>query len=599
MIFKPKTLAKSILFVLCLFIANTSSAQKYKSNISTPVLGEEPTDARIEEGSKLFNTRCASCHRLDKDGTGPALGEVVSKYSGDYEYLAGWIKNWNKMVAAGDERAIAAQDLKGSVMNTFEDLEQEEVASILMWITNGGDGGVAEQAVVAPAAPVDESLYNKVNWGIVLLSLMIFVILILIVGILELVGNITGRQIINWNNVNAFMMLLFLALFFILVLYEYSIHKQFLLPEASSEHGLELDKMMKWTFIATLPVFFITQFLLFYFSFRYRQRPGKKAYYYPHNNNLEYVWTFIPAVVLTILVLGGLKSWKNIVKTDPPEDALHIEVFAEQFAWTARYPGQDGELGNHDFNLISATNSLGVANLEQAKTLIEELKVEIKGFEKNIEELGKREAELRSTLGGRVGADRKEHLRKINEYASGAKLNDLELLIRARNTQIERIERSIEAAEKSGFYNGKGDDDQLVREIHLVIDQPVNMKFRAKDVIHSAYLPYFRAQMNVVPGLPTQFTFTPTKTTNEMRRIKGDAEWDYYLVCNKICGNSHFNMKIKVVVEQQDEYDKWLEKQKALFAQEEPEQAEETTPVEDEETEEESTQQTEEELAIN
>ena len=58
------------------------------------------------------------------------------------------------------------------------------------------------------------------------------------------------------------------------------------------------------------------------------------------------------------------------------------------------------------------------------------------------------------------------------------------------------------------MFDGKGNDDQVVQELHLVIDQPVTLNFRARDVIHSAYLPYFRTQMNVVvPGLPTEFTF--------------------------------------------------------------------------------------------
>jgi cytochrome c oxidase subunit 2 len=121
------------------------------------------------------------------------------------------------------------------------------------------------------------------------------------------------------------------------------------------------------------------------------------------------------------------------------------------------------------------------------------------------------------------------------------------------------------SGKEGSMFDGKGDDDQVVGEIHLVNNVPVRMQFRAKDVIHSAYLPYFRAQMNVVPGLPTEFTFTPIMTTADMREAKKDPEFDYYLVCNKICGNAHFNMKMKVVVEDQKSYDKWLSDQAALF----------------------------------
>ncbi|MFY0643063.1 MAG: c-type cytochrome [Bacteroidia bacterium] len=594
---KPKTFAKWVLLSLSILVSTSSFA--FKNNLDKPVNGEEATDERIEEGSTLFGSNCASCHALDGKVVGPALGDVVSKYDGDYEWIVSWIKNNDKLRKSGDERALAIYDeYGGQAMNLFENLSDAQITSILMWIENGGDGDApaATEGTAEEVAPVDEGVYMNVNWTLIALSVLIFVVLLLIIGILELVGNITGRQMLDWNNINAFMMILFVIAFFSLVIYEYAVHKQFLLPEASSIHGLELDKMMRMTFGATIPVFFITQFLLFYFSFKYRSKPGRKAYYYPHNNNLEYIWTFLPAVVLTILVLGGLKTWKKIVRTTPGEDVQKIEVFAYQFGWSARYAGEDGELGKADFNLISGTNPLGIANLEYAKGLVGELTQEISDIEARIEELGKEEAKLRSTLGGRVGADRKAHLRKIASYEDGDVLDDLEKTIRARHTQIDRIERSIEAAENSGFYNGAGDDDMIVQEIHIVKDKPISMNFRARDVIHSAYMPYFRAQMNVVPGLPTKFTFTPTKTTQEMRDIKKDQSWDYYLVCNKICGNAHFNMKIKIVVEDETSYNNWIGEQRGFFM------AEEVEPMEvelEEEESEESTENNEEALAIN
>ncbi|NRB84230.1 MAG: hypothetical protein HRU49_10725 [Winogradskyella sp.] len=38
-------------------------------------------------------------------------------------------------------------------------------------------------------------------------------------------------------------------------------------------------------------------------------------------------------------------------------------------------------------------------------------------------------------------------------------------------------------------------------------------------------------------------------------------EFDYLLLCNKICGRSHYNMQMKIIVETQEEYDAWMEKQ--------------------------------------
>jgi cytochrome c oxidase subunit 2 len=125
-------------------------------------------------------------------------------------------------------------------------------------------------------------------------------------------------------------------------------------------------------------------------------------------------------------------------------------------------------------------------------------------------------------------------------------------------------------------------DDRVVNELFLPVNKPVLFKFRAQDVIHSAYLPHFRVQMNCVPGAITQFHFTPTVTTAEMRSDAGvikrvnhinelrnengedPYEFDYVLLCNKICGSAHYNMQMKIVVVEEDEYKDWLKKQKTF-----------------------------------
>ncbi len=125
-------------------------------------------------------------------------------------------------------------------------------------------------------------------------------------------------------------------------------------------------------------------------------------------------------------------------------------------------------------------------------------------------------------------------------------------------------------------------DDVITTELHLPVNRPVIFKFRSQDVIHSAYLPHFRVQMNCVPGTSTNFQFVPSVTTaemrkdqevidkvnniNEIRAEKGEEPWefDYLLLCNKICGSAHYNMQMKVVVETQEEYEKWLSEQKTF-----------------------------------
>jgi cytochrome c oxidase subunit 2 len=125
-------------------------------------------------------------------------------------------------------------------------------------------------------------------------------------------------------------------------------------------------------------------------------------------------------------------------------------------------------------------------------------------------------------------------------------------------------------------------DDKQVTELYLPKGRKIHFKFRSQDVLHSAYMPHFRAQMNCVPGMVTQFGFTPKFTTEEMRnqsevieksiginkirRAKGEDPYifNYLLLCNKICGASHYNMQFKITVVEQDEYDEWIAEQPTL-----------------------------------
>tara|TARA_R110001592_G_scaffold69489_4_gene213231 strand:+ start:43830 stop:44858 length:1029 start_codon:yes stop_codon:yes gene_type:complete len=144
--------------------------------------------------------------------------------------------------------------------------------------------------------------------------------------------------------------------------------------------------------------------------------------------------------------------------------------------------------------------------------------------------------------------------------------------------------RLIEGANVLGVdpSDNNSSDDIITSELRLPKGRPVLLKFRSQDVIHSAYLPHFRVQMNCVPGTETQFQFTPSMTTAEMRMdndviekvarvnsirsAKGEDPWefDYVLLCNKICGAAHYNMQMKVVVESEEDFNKWLEEQQTF-----------------------------------
>jgi len=532
------------------------------------ITGFEISESYIANGKKLYNGKCASCHALNNKLVGPALKNVHEKY--DFDWLKKWIRNSQKMIKSGDEQALAVwEQYKPQVMNNFENLSDEEIGSIVMYIEDASAGGglpagATGKTDTVSVAPTKE-MVKKVSWGLALILVALLAMIILLFKILDNVSKLLGKDLIRWNRLNGNLFLIFLAALFGLTIYEFTIHGKYtLLGSAASEHGVWIDNMMTTTLIITAIVFFITQFLLFFFSFRYQEKPNQKALYYPVNDKLELVWTIIPAIFLTLLVTRGLQTWQKIVYADT-ENTQKIELFAYQFGWKARYPGEDNQLGKASYNLISSTNELGIANRTEAKLLIESLQEEIEGIEKEIQEIPIKLGELKASYGGLMGEEQKSHQEKMKALESGEKLGEYRRAIRRKNVQIERINQSL-AVEEGNMYDQKGNDDIVVDdEIHLVVNKPVTMKFRARDVIHSAYFAHFRTQMNVVPGLPTEFTFTPTITSKEMRSKKKNKDFDYYLVCNKICGNAHFNMKLKVIVEDQKSYNQWLSEKSGIF----------------------------------
>ena len=262
------------------------------------------------------------------------------------------------------------------------------------------------------------------------------------------------------------------------VYWSYSVQGPMSIHESASVHGLDIDFMFNITLILTTIVFILTHIALFGFSFKYRGSENRKAYFYPHNNSLERIWTIIPAIVLTVLVLLGFFTWRNITNVSPEDQkkAINIEVTGEQFKWSLRYAGADNQIGTRNYKLTTPTNGLGI-----------------------------------------------------------------------------------------DFKDQKSWDDKLVSEIVIPVNKPVRFTIGSKDVLHSFYLPDFRVQMNAVPGMPTYFQFTPRLTTAQVREERNNPEYDYVLLCAKICGAGHYNMQAKVTVVSEAEYATWLAKQPLYY----------------------------------
>jgi len=304
------------------------------------------------------------------------------------------------------------------------------------------------------------------------------------------------------NNYNGLLIFLFLVFIYGITIFSFARYTKFLLPISASEHGLDTDQLMWISMVIIMIVQTITQFLLHYFGYKYRGKTGQKALFFADNDRLEFIWTIIPVIVLAGLILYGLYAWTNIMDINDEDDPLIVELYAQQFNWTARYGGEDNVLGEASVRLIDI-NRANVLGLDES-----------------------------------------------DPYA---------------------------------------EDDVIVKELHLPVGRKVNFYMRSQDVLHSAYMPHFRAQMNCVPGMVTQFSFTPTMTTEEMRlqpeviekvrrtnKIRAERaangelnsepwEFDYLLLCNKICGKSHYNMQMKIIVESEEDYNKWMAEQRSFI----------------------------------
>jgi len=136
--------------------------------------------------------------------------------------------------------------------------------------------------------------------------------------------------------------------------------KNSMLPKAACKTGENYDSMFNVTTLVTGIVFLLTQAILFWFCFRFQSTDKRTAFYFPHNNKLEIIWTTIPAIAMAILVAIGLRNW-YAVTSPAPADATIVEVVGKQFNWMIRYPGKDNELGKRDFRKINdANNVLGL-----------------------------------------------------------------------------------------------------------------------------------------------------------------------------------------------------------------------------------------------
>lgn len=129
--------------------------------------------------------------------------------------------------------------------------------------------------------------------------------------------------------------------------------------------------------------------------------------------------------------------------------------------------------------------------------------------------------------------------------------------------------RLIDAQNEVGIdFTDESSLDDFVNptELHIPAGRPVLLKIRARDVLHSVFIPHMRVKMDAVPGMPTKFWFVADKTTDQMRSETGNPEFNYEIACTEICGYGHFGMKMRLVVDDEKSYREWVASQPTFLS---------------------------------
>ncbi|HSF17181.1 MAG TPA: cytochrome-c oxidase [Vicinamibacteria bacterium] len=234
------------------------------------------------------------------------------------------------------------------------------------------------------------------------------------------------------------------------------------LPPVASRHGVGIDTMLLYLLVTTGALVVVGHLILGYFVFRFSR--GREVSSSLPGVRAERIWSIVPALMMTVIAEGGvlvigIPVFSELYAEGPPNDAIVIEVTAEQFTWNVRYPGADGTFGRLDPALISTENPLG-----------------------------------------------------------------------------------LDPSDPAGV-----DDIHQLALMYVPVNQPVRVRLRAKDVLHSFYLPYQRIKQDAVPGMTIDLWFVPTR------------EGEFDLACAELCGFGHYQMRGFLHVVSEEEFERWLE----------------------------------------
>ncbi|WP_223857684.1 cytochrome c oxidase subunit II [Sphingobacterium micropteri] len=278
---------------------------------------------------------------------------------------------------AFQQDSLAQDTAVSATADTVDEGEADTAATGVVADTTAADGEAAtattttssssssSSTVVDEGSQIDPQVYKNMTYYILLFLIVCTVVAVVgkVLAIYELTRKMNGKYNPFANNTfQSVLLVIFLVAFLGFVYYGYAVWGDWAWRSAVTEHGERIDTMFIITTVIITIVLVLVHILLLTFPYIYRMRKGTKAYYYPHNDTIEKIWTIVPAVVLTVLVLFGFFTWRSI--TNVPEDlqksAIQVEVLGEQFQWQIRYPGADGVIGKRNYKMTTPMNSYGI-----------------------------------------------------------------------------------------------------------------------------------------------------------------------------------------------------------------------------------------------
>ena len=373
-------------------------------------------------------------------------------------------------------------------------------------------GGCGKTCIAFPAfSPFgdDEGLSSLWNW----IMLLIFVIVVLLGNIALQIARLRGIEFlagIDLNKINARLMwgfFVFGAIGSVWSSFAYSPY--YLAANSASAHGAEIDQLFWISMSIVFAVFILVNGVLFWFAYKYGKDGDRKAKYYPVNHKLQMIWTVVPAVVLAVLIIFGIKTWTTIM-TPPGEgdQVVKVEVSGQQWGWTLRYPGKDANFGDVDVRRIGGDNILGVDMEDKysADDYFHDSLVVPKGA---VVDLKIRSRDVLHSV-------YLPHFRVKMDAVPGM---DTRFHFIPTKTTAEFRELL-----KSNEYWGQ-------------IDTITSMSYKVGDTMANG-----------------QVASVQTTVTDTVR--KADS-FDYELACAEVCGRGHFSMRRVVVVMEPAEYEAW------------------------------------------